>query len=132
MKKVVLLSCLLVNLTHAEAPSSVIIDGVEYVPKTNGTETYTIPKSSLQGMEECWYEKVPIYGASQADNTPDVGGAIVGGIIGGVIGHQFGKASGNTAATITGAAIGTALGASSDNTPSEPQYQLIRKCHTIR
>jgi uncharacterized protein YcfJ len=91
----------------------------------------TIPTSQISSpQEQCWYEQVPISGVSQEDNTPNVGGAIVGGIIGGIVGHQFG--SGNAAATIAGAAIGTSLGADSGKTENTPQYQLIRKCNTVR
>lgn len=83
-------------------------------------------------VEQCWYEQVPINGASQGNDTPNVGGAIVGGIVGGIVGHQFGSGSGNAAATIAGAAIGTAVGANSGNAQATPQYQLIRKCNTVR
>ncbi|HEX5329906.1 glycine zipper 2TM domain-containing protein [Sulfuricurvum sp.] len=88
---------------------------------------------SISVQEQCWYEQVPISGVSQPDENPNVAGAVVGGIIGGIVGHQFGSGSGNTAATVAGAAIGTAVGASSgNNTPTTPQYQLIRKCNTVR
>lgn len=94
-------------------------------PSTPSIET-TVPH------EQCWYEQVPISGVGQADGTPNVGGAVVGGIVGGIVGHQFGSGSGNTAATIAGAAIGTALGANTGQAPVTPQYQLIRKCNTVR
>lgn len=97
--------------------------------------TQPVSNSSAQStapQEQCWYEQVPISGVSQANNEPNVAGAVVGGIIGGVVGHQFGSGSGNAAATITGAVIGSALGANSGNNPTAPQYQLIRKCNSVR
>lgn len=82
--------------------------------------------------EQCWYEQVPIQGSSQSDDSGTrVAGAIVGGILGGVIGHQFGSGHGNTAATLGGAALGTALGSRAGANP-QPQYQLIRKCNSVR
>jgi uncharacterized protein YcfJ len=101
------------------------------IPPVSNSSSVASPQSSAP-IEQCWYEQVPISGASQNDTTPNVAGAVVGGIIGGIVGHQFGSGSGNTAATIGGAAIGTAIGANSGNNPTTPQYQLIRKCNTIR
>lgn len=134
MKRTLLLSfilCLVVPFSYAQGPSSVIIDGVEYIPapKNVEQEEYTIPQSSLTGTENCWYEQVPIPNDT-VNESPNLYGAIVGGIIGGVIGHQFGSGSGNTAATIGGAAIGTALG--STPRPQPQRYQTIRKCNTSR
>ncbi|MDP2078898.1 MAG: glycine zipper 2TM domain-containing protein [Sulfuricurvum sp.] len=122
----------LVTLIHAQSPSSVIIDGVEYAPVPKNTtekESYTIPQSSLDGVENCWYEQVPVSNAT-GNESPNLYRAIVGGIIGGVIGHQFGGGSGKTAATIGGAALGTALGSTPQ--PAAPGYQTIRKCNTAR
>ena len=99
-------------------------------PASNSSSV-TSPQNTAP-IEQCWYEQVPISGVPQEDNSPNVAGAVVGGIIGGIVGHQFGSGSGNTAATIGGAAIGTALGANSGNAPATPQYQLIRKCNTVR
>lgn len=130
---IILIVSILVAQIYAETPSSVVIDGVEYVPlpKNNDTQeqNYTIPSSSLGGVENCWYEQVPISNTAE-NESPNIGGAIVGGVIGGVVGHQFGSGSGNTAATIAGAAIGTALGA----TPQQAvqRYQTVRKCNTAR
>lgn len=120
------------TLSYAEAPASVIIDGIEYVPvpKSNTEkERYTIPSSSLGGMQNCWYEQVAIPN-SPVNESPNLYGAIVGGIIGGVIGHQFGGGSGKTAATITGAALGTALGSTPPSAPLG--YQTVKKCNTAR
>jgi len=100
-------------------------------PPASNTSSVASPQNTAP-IEQCWYEQVPISGVSQEDNSPNVAGAVVGGIIGGIVGHQFGSGSGNTAATIGGAAIGTALGANSGNAPATPQYQLIRKCNTVR
>lgn len=134
MKYSILLTMsLLASLTYAQTPASVIIDGVEYAPVPKDTtekESYTIPQSSLGGMENCWYEQVPIPNGS-VNESPNLYRAIIGGIIGGVIGHQFGSGSGNTAATIGGAAIGTALGAATPQ-PAPPGYQTVRKCNTAR
>lgn len=133
MKKAVILLLSLMAFVYAETPASVIIDGVEYapVPKNNSEqESYTIPKSSLGGVENCWYEQVPISNAI-VHESPNIAGAIVGGVIGGVIGHQFGSGSGKTAATIGGAALGTALGSTPQPT-SAPGYQTVRKCNTSR
>ncbi|MDP3266894.1 MAG: glycine zipper 2TM domain-containing protein [Sulfuricurvum sp.] len=127
-----LILCILVPFSYAQAPSSVIIDGVEYapVPKTNTEqENYTIPQSSLGGTENCWYEQVAIPNDT-VNESPNMYGAIVGGIIGGVIGHQFGSGSGKTAATIGGAALGTALGSTPQTQPQ--RYQTVRKCNTSR
>jgi uncharacterized protein YcfJ len=133
MKKSLLAYLILSNIIYADTPSSVVIDGVEYAPvpkqENNATQTYTIPQSSLQGVEDCWYEEVVI--TEPSDNSVNVGGAIVGGIIGGVIGHQFGSGSGNTAATIGGAAIGTALGANANGKPTQ-RTQMVRKCNTAK
>lgn len=132
MKRSFLLSLMLiivVPLSYAQTPSSVIIDGVEYTPVQNTKqENYTIPQSSLGGSENCWYEQVPI--SNTVNESPNLYGAIVGGIIGGVIGHQFGSGSGKTAATIGGAALGTALGSTPQSQPQ--RYQTIRKCNTSR
>jgi uncharacterized protein YcfJ len=122
----------LATLGYAEAPTSVIIDGVEYAPvpkNTTDKENYTIPQSSLGGSEDCWYEQVAIPNTT-VNESPNMYGAIVGGIIGGVIGHQFGSGSGNTAATIGGAALGTALGSRPQSQPQ--RYQTVRKCNTAR
>ncbi len=46
MKRSLLLSlilCVAVPLSYAQAPASVIIDGVEYVPVPSSKENYTIP-----------------------------------------------------------------------------------------
>lgn len=132
MKRSFLLSlmlCIAVPFTYAQSPSSVIIDGVEYVPVQNTKqEEYTIPPSSLSGSEDCWYEQVPI--PNTVNESPNMYRAIVGGIIGGVIGHQFGSGSGNTAATIGGAALGTALGSTPQS--QSQRYQTVRKCNTSR
>lgn len=132
--KRLLAGILLSSCLYAESPSSVVIDGVEYIqaPKheSNVTETYTIPQSSLQGMEDCWYEKVVVTNPSEP--SVNYGSAVLGGIIGGIIGHQFGSGSGKTAATVTGAVLGTAVGANSGTAPTTPQYQLIKKCNTVR
>lgn len=130
MKYAITLILSLAVLGYAEAPASVVIDGVEYapVPKTNTAENYTIPQSSLGGVENCWYEQVPV--AATVNESPNLYGAIVGGIIGGVIGHQFGSGSGKTAATIGGAALGTALGSTPQ--PAQPGYQTVRKCTVSR
>lgn len=129
MKYTLITILTLVTLIHAQSPSSVIIDGIEYVPVQNTQqENYTIPPSSLGGSEECWYEQVPI--PNTVNESPNLYRAIVGGIIGGVIGHQFGGGSGKTAATIGGAALGTAL--RSTPQPAAPGYQTIRKCNTAR
>jgi uncharacterized protein YcfJ len=114
-------------ILSAQTPMSESNDYYMRLPE----QTVSLPSSNVDPTEQCWYEKVPISGASQKSDTPNVGGAIVGGIVGGIVGHQFGSGSGNTAATITGAALGTAIGANSKNEPSEPQYQLIRKCNTL-
>lgn len=122
----------LATLAYAETPASVIIDGVEYAPVPKGSsekESYTIPQSSLGGMENCWYEQVPIQNGA-VNESPNLYRAIVGGIIGGVIGHQFGSGSGKTAATIGGAALGTALGSTPQS--AQPGYQTVRKCNTAR
>jgi uncharacterized protein YcfJ len=127
-----LIMSLLVTSVFAEAPASVIIDGVEYAPVPKSStekESYIIPQSSLGGSENCWYEQVPITN-SAVNESPNMYGAIVGGIIGGVIGHQFGSGSGKTAATIGGAALGTALGSTPQSAPSG--YQTVRKCNTAR
>lgn len=132
MRYSIFLIPLIAVLAYAEAPSSVIIDGVEYVPlpKNDDTkESYTIPQSSLNGVENCWYEQVAIPNDT-LNESPNMYGAIVGGILGGVIGHQFGSGSGKTAATIGGAALGTALG-STPQTQSQ-RYQTVRKCNTSR
>lgn len=131
MKKLLLISILLANFMYAETPSSVVIDGVEYVPavKTNEAESYTIPQSSLQGAENCWYEEVVV--TEPSTNTTNVGGAVVGGILGGVLGHQIGSGRGNTAATIGGAALGTALGANVNNKPTQ-HIQRVRKCNIAK
>lgn len=125
--------CLTLSLftpfSYAQGPSSVIIDGVEYVPVQNTKqEDYPIPSSSLGGSQDCWYEQVAI--PNTVNESPNMYGAIVGGIIGGVIGHQFGSGSGKTAATIGGAALGTALGSTPQSQPQ--RYQTIRKCNTAR
>ena len=126
-----LIMSLFITSVYAEAPASVIIDGVEYtpVPKNNTQESYTIPQSSLGGSENCWYEQVPVTNRI-VNESPNMYGAIVGGIIGGVIGHQFGSGSGKTAATIGGAALGTALGSTPQSAPAG--YQTVRKCNTAR
>lgn len=103
----------------------------DYYMSVPSSNTVVHPSSVTEPMEQCWYEKVPISGVSQAESTPNVAGAVVGGIIGGIVGHQFGSGSGNTAATVAGAAIGTAIGANSDSGPSEPHYQIIKKCNTL-
>jgi uncharacterized protein YcfJ len=121
------LSFIASTLAHAELLNTGSNDYYMTPPASHAT----VISQTVSPQEQCWYEQVPIIGVSQANNTPNVGGAIVGGIIGGIVGHQFGSGSGNTAATITGAAIGTALGAASENVPNEPKYQLIRKCNTI-
>lgn len=100
-------------------------------PPSSGYSSSHAVESSTPN-EQCWYEQVPISGVGQPEQTPNVGGAVVGGIVGGIVGHQFGSGSGNTAATIAGAAIGTAIGANAGKTPATPQYQLIRKCNTVR
>jgi len=132
MKYSIILIMTLINLSYAEAPASVVIDGVEYVPLPKNTpeQNYTIPSSSLGGEENCWYEQVAIP-SSTVNESPNIYGAIVGGIIGGVIGHQFGSGSGKTAATITGAALGTSLG-STPQQSAEQGYQTVRKCNTAR
>lgn len=131
--KPLLAGILLGSCLYAESPSSVVIDGVEYIPtpkqESNETETYTIPQSSLQGMEDCWYEEVVVTDPSEP--SVNYGSALLGGIIGGVIGHQFGRGSGNTAATIGGAALGTALGANANTKPAQ-HTQRVRKCHTLK
>ncbi|HQS65740.1 MAG TPA: glycine zipper 2TM domain-containing protein [Sulfuricurvum sp.] len=125
-----LLLCIAISASYAQSPSSVVIDGVEYAPVPNTKqETYTIPQSSLQGSENCWYEQVPI--PTVVNESPNLYGAIVGGILGGVIGHQFGSGRGRTAATIGGAALGTALGSTTPQAQPQ-QYQTIRKCNTSR
>lgn len=128
-----LIMSLLLTSAYAQSPASVIIDGVEYAPvpksSNNEQENYTIPTSSLGGMENCWYEQVAIPN-SAVNESPNMYGAIVGGIIGGVIGHQFGSGSGKAAATIGGAALGTVLGSTPQ--PAPPGYQTIRKCNTSR
>ncbi|MDP3300856.1 MAG: glycine zipper 2TM domain-containing protein [Sulfuricurvum sp.] len=133
MKRSLLLTlmlCAAVPLAYAQSPSSVIIDGVEYIPVQNTQqENYPIPPSSLGGSQDCWYEQVAITN-STAEELPNVGSAIVGGIIGGVIGHQFGRGSGKTAATIGGAALGTALGSAPQTQPQ--RYQTVLKCNTAR
>lgn len=133
MKYAITLIITLATLGYAEAPASVVIDGVEYVPLPKNIDTqeqnYTIPESSLGGMQNCWYEQVAIPN-STVNESPNIAGAIVGGIIGGVIGHQFGSGSGKTAATIGGAALGTALGSTPQ--PAPPGYQTVRKCNTAR
>jgi uncharacterized protein YcfJ len=115
---------------------SVFMNGQEYrpvqndyvsVPSNTQNQIISAPTSSVQ--ENCWYEQVPITN-STADESPNVGGAIVGGIIGGVIGHQFGSGSGKAAATIGGAVLGTAMGATPQST--SPRYQTVRKCNTVR
>lgn len=130
---IIVIMSVLVTLSYAEAPSSVIIDGIEYVPVVQKSETseenYTIPSSSLVGVENCWYEQVAIPNTA-ANEAPNVAGAIVGGIIGGVIGHQFGSGSGKAAATIGGAALGTAVGSTPQSTPQ--RYQTVRKCSITR
>lgn len=113
------------SLSHAEMLNTGSNDYYMSVPASSSPSTSSAPSSA---QEQCWYEKVPINGTAQGENTPNVGGAIVGGIIGGVVGHQFGGGSGKTAATVAGAALGTALGAGMNNAPSTPQYQLIKKC----
>lgn len=117
------------TLSHAEILNTGSND-YYMAPPSSYSSSQSTPTPAAQ--EQCWYEQVPISGVSQNDNTPNVGGAVVGGIVGGIVGHQFGSGSGNTAATIAGAAIGTAIGANAGNTPSTPQYQLIRKCNTVR
>ncbi|MDD5211064.1 MAG: glycine zipper 2TM domain-containing protein [Sulfuricurvum sp.] len=126
---IIFILSILSTLSYAETPASVVIDGVEYVPLPKNTDSYTIPSSSLGGMQNCWYEQVAIQN-SPVNESPNMYGAIVGGIIGGVIGHQFGSGSGKTAATITGAALGTALGSTPPSAP--PGYQTVRKCNTAR
>ncbi len=129
---ILLTMSLIATLAYAQTPAGVIIDGVEYAPVPKNTtekENYTIPQSSLGGMENCWYEQVPISNGA-VNESPNLYRAIVGGIIGGVIGHQFGSGSGNIAATIGGAALGTALGSTPQPVP--PGYQTIRKCNTAR
>ncbi|MDQ1299055.1 MAG: hypothetical protein QG558_1594 [Campylobacterota bacterium] len=128
-----LIMSLLVTSVYAQPPASVIIDGVEYVPLPKNTDTqegdYTIPSSSLGGMQDCWYEQVAIQNSPEYE-SPNLYGAIVGGIIGGVIGHQFGSGRGKAAATIGGAALGTALGSTPQ--PQPQRYQTVRKCNTSR
>ncbi len=130
----ILLMCALTALSYAEGPESVVIDGVEYVPlpKNNDLkeQNYTIPQSSLGGVENCWYEQVPIT-TTVVNESPNVMGAIVGGIVGGVVGHQFGSGVGKTATTIGGAAVGTAVGSSAHQTAA-PGYQTVRKCNISR
>lgn len=115
------------SLSHAEMLNTGSNDYYMSSPTSSSPSSAT---SSVQ--EQCWYEQVPVNGTAQGENTPNIGGAIVGGIIGGVVGHQFGGGSGKTAATVAGAALGTALGAGAGNTPTPPQYQLIKKCNTSR
>lgn len=105
----------------------IFVDGKEYVPLSDEPmETPRPPSADKSPSEVCWYERVPL----PPETNVNVGGAIVGGVIGGVLGHQIGGGSGKTAATITGAAIGTAIGGKP--TESEPRYQLIRRCNTVR
>lgn len=124
-----LITSLLVTSVYAQPPASVIIDGVEYVPLPKQEGDYTIPSSSLGGMQNCWYEQVAIQNSPE-NESPNLYGAIVGGIIGGVIGHQFGGGRGKAAATIGGAALGTALGSTPQSQPQ--RYQTVRKCNTSR
>lgn len=112
------------------ATADLMTQSNDYYMTPNTSTTAPVPQSS-GAQEQCWYEQVPISGASQADESPNVAGAVVGGIVGGIVGHQFGSGSGNTAATITGAALGTAIGANSGTAPATPQYQLIKKCNTV-
>jgi uncharacterized protein YcfJ len=105
----------------------------DYYMSAPSSSSVAIPSSLTVPIEQCWYEKVPISGTFQPENTSNASGAVVGGIIGGIVGHQFGSGSGNTAATVAGALIGSTVGANSeDNSPITPQYQLIRKCNTVR
>lgn len=123
-----LLAFIVSTLSHAEMLNTGSND-YYMTPPASYSSSPVVESTSVQ--EQCWYEQVPISGASQESETPNVGGAIVGGIVGGIVGHQFGSGSGNTAATIAGAAIGTAIGANSGNAQATPQYQLIRKCNTL-
>lgn len=96
---------------------------------TPPTSATTVPVSqSSTSQEQCWYEQVPV---TQADESPNVAGAVVGGIVGGIVGHQFGGGNGQTAATVAGAALGTAIGANAGTTPSSPQYQMVKKCNIV-
>lgn len=124
-----LLAFIASTLSHAELLNTGSNDYYMTPPVSYSTQ---VPSQPSSPQEQCWYEQVPISGVSQGSDTPNIGGAIVGGIVGGIVGHQFGSGSGNAAATIAGAAIGTAVGANSGNTQASPQYQLIRKCNTVR
>lgn len=129
----------LFTVSYSDYPpgeGSVFINGKEYrpvqndyitIPPNTSTQSITTPSSAAQ--EDCWYEQVAITN-STADESLNVGGAIVGGIIGGVIGHQFGSGSGKAAATIGGAALGTVMGGTPPS--SSQKYQTVRKCNTIR
>lgn len=115
---------------------SVFVNGKEYRPVQNdyhtapsNTQNQVTSSQNSAPQENCWYEQVAITN-STADESPNVGGAIMGGIIGGVIGNQFGSGSGRVAATIGGAALGTSLGSTPQSQPQ--RYQTVRKCNTSR
>ena len=140
MKKLVILGFMgLLTFSYADylpGQGSVFMNGQEYrpvqndyvTPPSNG-QSHSVSAVSSAPQENCWYEQVAITN-STADESPNVGGAIVGGIIGGVIGHQFGSGSGKAAATIGGAALGTVMGGAPTSSPQ--QYQTVRKCNTAR
>lgn len=130
MKYYLLVFVALIGSSHADMLNTGSND-YYMTPPSSGHSSAPATESTTP-YEQCWYEQVPISGVAQSDDTPNVGGAVVGGIVGGIVGHQFGSGSGNTAATIAGAAIGTAIGANAGKTPATPQYQLIRKCNTVR
>jgi uncharacterized protein YcfJ len=56
--------------------------------------------SSVQ--EQCFEQKVPVYGYNQ----PSSGDVLAGALIGGAIGNQFGGGSGKDAMTVLGAIVG--------------------------
>jgi uncharacterized protein YcfJ len=128
----ILLICAVGALSYAQSPSNVVIDGVEYVPLQNNVQdqNYTIPDSSLRGVESCWYEQVPVVNNTVVE-SPNIAAAIIGGVVGGVVGHQFGSGVGKTAATIGGAALGTTMGSSVPQS-APPGYQTVRKCNISR
>lgn len=124
-------SFLITFLLAASAASGESFTMTEYVNVTKSTPIYSTIQEEVP-QEKCYDVKEQV--SSGGGGNGDVIGAVVGGALGGVLGNQVGGGKGKTAATVGGAVLGTLAGqnvGSKYNTPTNPTYQVVRRCETV-